>query len=302
MVLAVTPSIPFVPASVAGPTDSARRDNQLRESIAQISQNEQFARERGMGSNPERAPLPGLPSFAKQLADARQGAEQIKRRSEKSEDSEIEQTSEAKRQVGEKAPDLADEQRVLGEESKQKNDKPGEKSEDEEKVDELKKRDAEVRRHEEAHANVGGQYAGSPTYDYEKGPDGSNYAVGGEVEIDVSPVPGDPAATVQKMQIVRRAALAPQEPSSADRKVAADASRKEVEARQDVAEERRTEQSTEQKVAQEEQDQVQSQQGIRSADSMSDDELDNLIERGARIEQAYQGSFRPPESAVLAQA
>ena len=34
MVMAVTPSIPFVPASVAGPTDSARRDNQMRESIA----------------------------------------------------------------------------------------------------------------------------------------------------------------------------------------------------------------------------------------------------------------------------
>ncbi|KZD05847.1 hypothetical protein AUP43_02750 [Oceanibaculum pacificum] len=88
-------------------------------------------------------------------------------------------------------------------------------------VDELKKRDREVRAHEQAHAAVGGAYAGSPVYEYESGPDGNRYAVGGSVSIDVSPVPGDPEATIQKMEIVKRAALAPGEPSPQDRAVAA---------------------------------------------------------------------------------
>ena len=88
-------------------------------------------------------------------------------------------------------------------------------------VAELKARDAEVRDHEEAHARVGGQYAGQPSYTYQTGPDGRRYAIGGEVPIDVAPVPGDPGATIAKMQVVKLAALAPAEPSSADRRIAA---------------------------------------------------------------------------------
>ncbi|MCK7458882.1 putative metalloprotease CJM1_0395 family protein [Idiomarina aminovorans] len=104
------------------------------------------------------------------------------------------------------------------------------------KVDELKSRDQEVRVHEQAHAAVGGQYAGSPSYDYERGPDGKSYAVGGEVQIDVSPVNGDPQATIQKMQVVRRAALAPAQPSAADRAIAAEATNKATQARAELAE------------------------------------------------------------------
>ncbi len=90
-------------------------------------------------------------------------------------------------------------------------------------VGELKRQDAETRRHEQAHANAGGQYAGSPSYTYERGPDGGSYAVAGTTPIDVSPVPNDPAATQRKMQVVKRAALAPAEPSPQDRKIAAQA-------------------------------------------------------------------------------
>ena len=39
--------------------------------------------------------------------------------------------------------------------------------------------------------------------------------------IDASPVPDNPEATIAKMMIVKAAALAPAEPSSADRNVAA---------------------------------------------------------------------------------
>ncbi|MEP1217208.1 MAG: putative metalloprotease CJM1_0395 family protein [Marinobacter sp.] len=87
----------------------------------------------------------------------------------------------------------------------------------------LKARDREVRAHETAHQAVGGQYAGSISYVYERGPDGAQYAVGGEVSIDTSPVQGDPQATIEKMRVVRAAALAPAEPSAQDRAVAAEA-------------------------------------------------------------------------------
>ncbi|MFK7945057.1 MAG: putative metalloprotease CJM1_0395 family protein [Paracoccaceae bacterium] len=97
-------------------------------------------------------------------------------------------------------------------------------------VDKLRARDAEVRRHEEAHARVGGQYAGQPSYSYQTGPDGKRYAIGGEVPIDVAPVPDDPEATIDKMSIVKRAALAPAEPSGQDRRVAALADRQSLEA------------------------------------------------------------------------
>lgn len=112
---------------------------------------------------------------------------------------------------------------------------PQEQRQIEQQVTELKKRDAEVRTHEQAHAAVGGQYAGSPSYEYQRGPNGKSYAVGGEVRIDVSVVPGDPQATIQKMQVVRRAALAPAAPSSADRAIAAEASIKAAEARAELA-------------------------------------------------------------------
>ena len=88
-------------------------------------------------------------------------------------------------------------------------------------VDKLKARDREVRAHEQAHATVGGQYAGAPSYTYQTGPDNQRYAVGGEVAIDVAPVDGDPEATINKMEVVIAAALAPAEPSPQDRKVAA---------------------------------------------------------------------------------
>jgi len=91
-------------------------------------------------------------------------------------------------------------------------------------VEELQKVDDEVRAHEMAHIAAGGQYITSgATFSYQQGPDGKKYAVGGEVSIDTSPEPGDPEATLQKMQRVRAAALAPAQPSSQDLKVASNA-------------------------------------------------------------------------------
>ena len=101
-------------------------------------------------------------------------------------------------------------------------------------VRELKKRDAEVKAHEQAHAAVGGAYASAPKYTYTRGPDGKKYAVGGEVQIDTSPE-RTPDATIRKMDIVIRAALAPAEPSSQDRAVARQAQQQRLEAQRELA-------------------------------------------------------------------
>jgi len=100
----------------------------------------------------------------------------------------------------------------------------------------LAERDREVRAHEQAHQAVGGQYAGAMSLTYERGPDGKNYAVGGEVPIDTSKVANDPEATLDKAETIRRAALAPAEPSSQDRRVAAQAVQMAVEARAEIQE------------------------------------------------------------------
>ena len=101
-------------------------------------------------------------------------------------------------------------------------------------VRELRVRDREVRAHELAHKATAGSFAGRISFTYETGPDGRRYASGGEVPIDLSPIKGDPQATIAKMQTVRRAALAPADPSAADRSVAARASQIERDAQAEV--------------------------------------------------------------------
>jgi hypothetical protein len=102
-----------------------------------------------------------------------------------------------------------------------------------EQLEKLKSRDTEVRSHENAHQSAGGQFAGSPSYSYQTGPDGKRYAIGGEVSINVSPEQ-EPAATIAKMEQVKRAATAPAEPSPQDYRVAAEAERMMVEAQREL--------------------------------------------------------------------
>jgi hypothetical protein len=108
-------------------------------------------------------------------------------------------------------------------------------------VAELKVRDREVRAHEMAHMAAAGGYARSgASFSYQTGPDGHRYAVGGEVSIDMS-AESTPEATIIKAQIIRRAALAPAEPSGQDRAVANAATRMEASARQALRQESMTE-------------------------------------------------------------
>jgi hypothetical protein len=74
-----------------------------------------------------------------------------------------------------------------------------------------------------------------PSYTYKTGPDGKGYAVSGSVGIDTSPIEGDPEATIQKMQTVAAAALAPASPSGQDMKVAAQARQAEARARAELS-------------------------------------------------------------------
>ncbi|MEW9897507.1 putative metalloprotease CJM1_0395 family protein [Chitinivorax sp. PXF-14] len=115
----------------------------------------------------------------------------------------------------------------------------GNSSQDSQQVDQtniaqLKARDSAVRAHEQAHiAASGGLAEGGPSFVYQRGPDGKNYAIGGEVNIDASPG-RTPQETITKAQLVRAAALAPADPSPQDRSVAAHATQMELQARAEL--------------------------------------------------------------------
>jgi len=107
--------------------------------------------------------------------------------------------------------------------------------EDRKALDELVATDRKVRAHEQAHVNVGRNLIISgPTYEFEVGPDGRNYAIAGEVQIDTSPA-RTPEETIPKAQHIRATALAPPEPSPQDQRVAAIASQLEMQARSELA-------------------------------------------------------------------
>ncbi len=118
------------------------------------------------------------------------------------------------------------------EDSTQKNQQVKNKQDSKTKeiITKLQARDTEVRAHEAAHMAAGGGIAGGASYDYQIGPDGKAYAIGGEVPIDMSPE-GNAKDTQAKMQKVKAAALAPANPSPQDIKVAATASMIEMKAK-----------------------------------------------------------------------
>ena len=127
-----------------------------------------------------------------------------------------------------------------GKEPQDKNS-PKQQRLDQLEIAKLSQRDQEVRAHEQAHAAVGGRYAGAPSFTYTSGPDGKRYAIGGEVSIDSGAIANDPQATLNKMQVVIQAALAPAEPSAQDQRVAAQAQATMAQARAELAELRREE-------------------------------------------------------------
>ncbi len=137
---------------------------------------------------------------------------------------------------GQQSPSAREEaDKPLDQPSREPGDSPAQQRAEQLEIAQLASRDREVRAHEQAHAAVGGSYAGAPSYTYSRGPDGQRYAVGGEVSIDSSAVSNDPQATLRKMEVVVRAALAPAEPSAQDRSVAAQAQAQMAQARVELA-------------------------------------------------------------------
>lgn len=109
----------------------------------------------------------------------------------------------------------------------------------------LRQRDQEVRVHEAAHlATAGGLAVGGMQFEYQVGPDGKQYAVGGEVGIEISPGK-TPEETLQKARQIQQAALAPADPSPQDYAVAQQAMQMQIQAQQSLANQKDEEQTEE---------------------------------------------------------
>ncbi|OIQ48615.1 MAG: hypothetical protein BM565_00380 [Gammaproteobacteria bacterium MedPE] len=212
----VTTNYPNVSLVTTNPaTDRVARDNAVRPVVPPVTQPNSAGAEPAVAGDKEKAQpnLPIVPSTNPTYDQLQHSSTQPK--------------------------ELNENQEQSGQQQNEEREQPNEDSErfteqEQAKIDELKDRDREVVAHELAHANAGGQYAGSPSYTYETGPDGVKYAVGGEVPIDTSKIAGDPQATIAKAAQIKRAALAPAEPSGQDRKVAAQADRMASEARSEL--------------------------------------------------------------------
>lgn len=221
IVTPVPTNIVFTTANVN--TEAARRDNAQRETVPQAAELENSAAQTGLGSESDKVKTPGRPP--QPLTYDRNGLSQFQGQGINGQDGNNKDNGEDPSAGREDAESRQQQQQALAEQRE---------------IDELKRRDQEVRTHEQAHASQGGQYAGAPSYEFETGPDGKRYAVGGEVSIDISKEK-TPEETLRKMQQVKAAALAPAEPSPQDLRVANEASQRAAEARSDIATESREE-------------------------------------------------------------
>jgi len=114
--------------------------------------------------------------------------------------------------------------------------------EEQQVVNRLKAIDRKVRAHEQAHMAAGAGVTGGAHYQLTRGPDGRQYAVGGEVTINLSAAQ-TPEATIDRARRIQAAALAPVDPSSQDRAVAAAAAMLESQARAELSRMQREESS-----------------------------------------------------------
>ncbi|MGK0373196.1 MAG: hypothetical protein ACJAW1_003468 [Glaciecola sp.] len=196
-------------------TEAIRKDNTQREAVPQLAANEKSAAETGVGSEADKVKTPGqAPQPLTYEKPTLQAGQQLNTQNDSAQDNG--QDASAGKENAEEQQQQQNEQQQLTE---------------------LKQRDAEVKAHEQSHASLGGQYASSPQYEYERGSDGRQYAVDGEVSIDISEA-STPEETIRKAQQVKAAALAPTEPSAQDLRVATEATQIALEARNEIASER----------------------------------------------------------------
>jgi hypothetical protein len=153
--------------------------------------------------------------------------------------------------------------------------------EEKQQVQELRQIDAKVRAHEQAHlAAAAGLAMGGANFQTTRGPDGKQYAVAGEVSIDVSPAQS-PEQTIDKARRIQAAALAPADPSPQDRAVAAAAAQMAAQARAEA-----------QRLKAEE---AQADDGVAAAPGAAPDDRDATAQRRGAI-QAYARAEPAPEA------
>ncbi|MFT6988884.1 MAG: hypothetical protein ACJASL_000850 [Paraglaciecola sp.] len=216
----ILPPVPTPTTFNAGTvnTEAVRRDNIQREVVPKLAANEKSAAETGVGSEFDKVKTPGqAPSPLTYEKPVPQTGQQLNTQNNSAQDN------------GKDAS--------AGKENAENQQQQQQQQAEQQQITELKQRDAEVRAHEQAHASLGGQYASSPQYTYERGPDGRRYAVGGEVSIDISEA-STPEETIRKAQQVKAAALAPAEPSFQDLRVATEATQIALEARSEISREK----------------------------------------------------------------
>lgn len=210
-----SPNIQY--SSVTPSTDALRQQNQTRQTIPQTTEVKPY---------PQEKPISDSDRFRNVPNDSQPNAEEIQQQAIEQQttinERDGEQQGQQQGQSGSERQSDDSEERSAQRDGQQPTP---EEIQELKIISELAARDKEVRIHEQTHDRVGGPYTGSPSYSYEKGPDGKNYAVSGSVSVDLSTVPGDPKATIAKMQRIRQAALAPASPSAQDQKVAATAQR-----------------------------------------------------------------------------
>ncbi len=112
---------------------------------------------------------------------------------------------------------------------------------EQEQVRDLKNIERQVRNHEQAHKQTGGKLAGQVKYRFTAGPDGKHYITGGSTPIDISKIANNPQGTIDKMEQVIKAAMAPQQPSQEDYRVAALAKQIIMESRVELQKQKKTE-------------------------------------------------------------
>jgi hypothetical protein len=211
----ITPNTANIPLAtvVNQATENLRRENNQREVISQVAAANAATAEKGVASDKERGRSPAQ-------ANEQVDFTSLQKEAEKNASTVTEQESRQNQQQSNK--DNSEDNNSTAD----KTDEEVQQLAEEKVINQLKIRDKEVRAHEMAHANIGGTTTGAPSYTFEVGPDGKKYAVSGEVDVDLSIVPGDPQATIVKMQKVYAAALAPVSPSIQDTRVAASATQK----------------------------------------------------------------------------
>ena len=210
-----------IPTVLNPHTETLRRENNQREIISQPAALNQSAAEKGVASDKERGRTPAQNNESIDFASLKEKAELAnnaiseQNKEQNKEQNSDQKASQDKQQESDNGTDAASNQENI--------DNHAEELQQAREISELQRRDQEVRSHELAHASVGGAFTGSPNYSFETGPNGKKYAVAGEVSVDLSSIQGDPKATIEKMQKVHAAALAPAHPSVQDTRVAASA-------------------------------------------------------------------------------